>query len=781
VRTARGLAEADVAGPIGRAGRILVGDADAQLATRCAVAAAISLAATLGGVLLRGELQGYRVLLYFAAICLAAIRGGAGPGLLALALCAVAYRTDAVGLVARTWLDEADPLRRLVFFAGFAALGVWASSALREGYLHLHARRRRAERRAYGHRIAAELGVRALGESDLDALLGETLWAVQHALRCDAVTLLELLPDGSTLKLRGVAGIGRELLGRAFGPSDAPLAFHVLSTRELAVVDDLAAEPALASPLLLQHGITASLAAPVLASGPAGQSFGVIAAHHRGRSRLHFTAEDASFLQGAANVVGTAVVRLRAEERVREALASERFLADASRQLALSIDWHETLGRVAKLAVPFLGDWCLVVVVGPDGRPRSVVAEAADPARASAVRELLERYPIDPAAAHGVGRILRTGAPEIMPEATPEAFVTQQGPPGVVGLADAVVRREILARVGLRSYLGAPLTAGDRILGAIAFGIAEGPRRFLPQDLALAEALAQRCAMALENADLYRAAQQATRVREEVLAVVSHDLKMPLGALLLGSQMVERLAPPGRDGDDLRRAAGTVRRTAERMGRLIHDLVDVASIDAGRLSVHLAEHDANAIAREALDGAEAVAADRGVAIALSIRGEGPAAVPCDRDRMLQVLANLLSNAVQVSQPGARVGLEVAREPGEVVFTVRDAGPGIPAEDLPHVFEQWYRGAHARYPGSGLGLAIARAIVEAHHGRIWARSVEGEGSAFSFALPAAQPPDESIHGESERREGDSTDEGRSTDGGGSGPRGAVGGDTSAHAN
>ncbi|HEX9291172.1 MAG TPA: HAMP domain-containing sensor histidine kinase, partial [Anaeromyxobacteraceae bacterium] len=149
-------------------------------------------------------------------------------------------------------------------------------------------------------------------------------------------------------------------------------------------------------------------------------------------------------------------------------------------------------------------------------------------------------------------------------------------------------------------------------------------------------------------------------------------------------------------------------------------------------SVRLAECDGAAIAREAIEAVQGIAADRGVALAI----EGGAEVPvsCDKDRVLQVLSNLLSNAIQVTEAGGRVGVAVLAAEAEAVFTVSDTGPGIPAEDLAHLFERWYRGRRARYPGSGLGLAIARAIVDAHRGRIWADSKEGEGSAFSFALP-----------------------------------------------
>ena len=699
---------------------------------RYALAVALAAVATGAVALVGGTLRAYTAFISVGAVLLAGLRGGAGPGFVALALCAAAYAMQMGEPPSAAWLEEPDPVHRLAFFVGFAALGVWAASAAREGYRHTQARRRKAEARADAQRIAAELGVRALAEGDLDALLCETVAAVRRALHCDASSLLELQPDGESVRVRNGAGWARDAVGQVLARPEAPLAFRALAAREPLAVDDLASEPDIASSHLLQAGAASVLVAPIVAAGPGGRSFGVLTA--QSRVRRTFGADEASFLQAAANVIGTAVVRARSEERVRHTLEVERFLAEASRQLALSIDWHETLARVAKLAVPFMGDWSLVVVVDAEGRPRSVAAEVSDPARAAAVRELLERYPIDLDARHGVGHILRSGTAELMPEVPTGAFV--EGDRGT----GTPVRQEILERLGLRSYLGAPLAVGERILGAIAFGVADGPRRYGAEDLAVAQALAQRCASALENARLYRAAQEATRVREEVLAVVSHDLKTPLGALLMGAQVVVRLAPAGAAGDELRKAAATVRRTSERMGRLIHDLVDVASMEAGRLSLAPAQHDAAAVAREATEALQALASDRNVAVALEVHA--PVPLYCDRDRVLQALTNLLANALQVTPAGGSVRLAVRRDAAGAVFTVSDRGPGIPAEDLPHLFERWYRGRHPRYPGSGLGLAIARAIAEAHHGRIWVESEEGQGSAFSFAIPCPSSRDAS---------------------------------------
>jgi signal transduction histidine kinase len=705
LRTGSIASDRDALGRADRAWRLLVGHPDARAGLRYGIALGIALAAVAVVVTLHGETGGFRVMLYASAVALATLRGGAGPGLLVVAVCAVAFVVDDP---ASEWLEQPTPIHRLLLFVSFAALTVWGTGAMRDGLRQAQLRRRRAEARADAQRIAAELGVRALAEGNLDALLADTVAAVQRALRCDRVTLLELRPEGHLVPLRDTpGGAGARA---ALGPAEAPLAFHALAAREPVVGEE-------------ELGVASSLMAPVAAEGPAGRSFGVLGAHSL--TARTFTADEAAFLQTAANVVGTAVVRIRAEERARRTLESERFLAEASRQLALSIDWQQTVTRIARLALPFLGDWCLVVVVDPNGRPRTVIAETVQEERSAAVQDLLERYPIDLEAKHGVGRIVRTGEPELLPEVDPETFVTETN-------RESELRLEVLRRLGVVSYLAAPLRAGGRILGAIGFGIASGARRFGPEDLEIAQTLAQQCAAALDNAGLYRAAQEATRAREEVLAVVSHDLKTPLGALLMGAHMVERLAAPGSPGDELRRAATVVRRSADRMQRLIHDLVDVASMEAGRLSVQPAPQDAAALAREAVDAVQALAEDRGVVVAFE-----PADVPaveCDRDRVLQVLSNLLSNAIQVCEPGSRVAVSLASTGEEVVFKVADEGPGIPADDLPHLFDRWYRGQASRYPGSGLGLAIARSIVSAQGGSIWAESREGGGATFAFALP-----------------------------------------------
>ena len=406
----------------------------------------------------------------------------------------------------------------------------------------------------------------------------------------------------------------------------------------------------------------------------------------------------------------------------------ERFLALASQQLALSLEWEDTVQRVLRLAMPFLGDWCAVVEIGKDGRPRGVAVESVNPARAEGTRAILESYPIDLGAPHGIGRVLRTGEPELFPEASAEALVQPDAPGGDV-------RAEILSRASIRSYMAVPLAHGGRILGAIAFGVSESNRQFTPEDLALAMEMGRRCAVALENARLYREAREATRSREEVLSIISHDLQTPLGAIRLGVGLLRRLLRRGAPEGDVTRTADTIERAAERLGRLVQDLVDFARMERGKLTIRAQPEDIAAIASEAIDMVRSLAEETGVALSLDVP-EGLRAVSCDRHRIMQVLQNILGNALKVVPAGGAIRVVVRAAASEAVISVTDEGPGIHPEDLPHLFDRYWRGKRAGYEGTGLGLAIARGIVEAHGGRIWVESELGKGSTFSFSLPLA---------------------------------------------
>jgi signal transduction histidine kinase len=292
----------------------------------------------------------------------------------------------------------------------------------------------------------------------------------------------------------------------------------------------------------------------------------------------------------------------------------------------------------------------------------------------------------------------------------------------------------LLEGLQVNSSVVVPLRARDRTLGFISLMRAGSRNPFEPADLALAEELAARAAMAIDNALLYREAQGAVLSREEILAVVSHDLNNILSAMMGSTQLMLKAADEqGRQAD--KKGLYIVQRSAQRMARLIGDLLDAASLDAGVLALETASHDANSLIEEALDMEGPSAEQKG----LRLDGtplESPAEIVCDRSRIVQVLANLVSNALKFTERGSiHIGLK--RSAGQLVFEVRDTGNGIPEEQLNHVFDRYWSGKPSEGSGHGLGLHIARGIVEAHGGKIWVESQEGKGSAFFFSLPLVQ--------------------------------------------
>ena len=301
---------------------------------------------------------------------------------------------------------------------------------------------------------------------------------------------------------------------------------------------------------------------------------------------------------------------------------------------------------------------------------------------------------------------------------------------------------------GVRALAFVPIVQYGRLLGKFMV-YADRPRRFTARDLRIASTVAVHVGHAIQRridaGALARSlveeraarglADEAITAREEILSVVSHDLRNPLGAILLGAASLLGVDPGAKHAPRIRANAERIQRQAERMARLIEDLVDFAGIQAGRLAIDRGAYDPREIVGEASEMFEPIAVERGLRFAARLDPELPR-VDCDRERAVQVLSNLLSNAVKVTARGGEIAVGAERREADVVFWVRDSGPGIPAADLPLLFERYWRSATAQYKGAGLGLSIAKGIVEAHGCRIWAESALGAGSTFLFSLPPA---------------------------------------------
>jgi PAS domain S-box-containing protein len=412
-------------------------------------------------------------------------------------------------------------------------------------------------------------------------------------------------------------------------------------------------------------------------------------------------------LSGAVLVFQDIIELKRAENR-------QRFLSDAGVVLASSLERGETLAAVARLAVPSLADACVIDLFDEDGRVERLEPAIAD----SADRGLAAR--------------LRTLAPELDGESS-QAKALRTGRPLLV----ARVHLEEPARpdeVVPRSLMVVPLTARKRMLGAITFVGAESGTPYSEIDLAFAEAVARRAALAIDNAQLFAQAQAAIRARDELLALVSHDLGNPLGNIVMAASLLVQSLPVDAQGLRNRRHAGVIHHAAQRMKRLIEDLLDISSIEAGQLSVESRAQPAAALVEEALEMERPLATAKTLRFEAELPGEDFEVV-CDRGRILQVFANLIGNAIKFTPAGGSITVRAERRGPEAWFVVRDTGSGIPARQMPQLFNRFWQAEKTRRHGTGLGLSIAKGIVEAHGGRITVESQPGAGSSFAFSLPA----------------------------------------------
>ncbi len=284
--------------------------------------------------------------------------------------------------------------------------------------------------------------------------------------------------------------------------------------------------------------------------------------------------------------------------------------------------------------------------------------------------------------------------------------------------------------------LTADLAGRDgRKLGTIQLWDKKGESDFDEADEAILTQLAQLASVALENARLFKAATEATRARDDLVAIVSHDLRNPIHTIHMAASFLLDIAPATDRRLQARRQLEVIQRSATRANRLIQDLLDVARIQAGGLAVDPIPIDVKSLVHEAAEAATPLASASHLRVETEVPEPSPM-VSSDRERILQVFANLIGNAIKFTPKGGEIRIHAVCDSSEIRFVVADTGPGIPAEHLDHVFDRYWQAKSTAKLGTGLGLSIAKGIVEAHGGRIWVESPPNSGAQFNFTLPAA---------------------------------------------
>ena len=400
------------------------------------------------------------------------------------------------------------------------------------------------------------------------------------------------------------------------------------------------------------------------------------------------------------------------------------FLAEASRILGSSLDYETTLRNLARLAVPTLADFCVVDLAEDGERIHRVAVADIDPNREELVWRIARQHPLSVDSPLGYAKVISTGEPQWLPKVTDEVCLAV--PEGV--------DPEGIRSLKFRSFICVPLPVHGQILGSISLARSTPGRAYDSLDLALAEELARRAGLAVDHARLYRVSQQANRVKDEFLATLSHELRSPLSSALLCAQMLRRGIL---DEAKSKLALETIERKISLEVRLVDDLVDVARIASGKVSLDMESVDLASVVDHAVEGARSGADEQGVVLELRIN-DLEARVRGDEERLQQVMGNLLSNAIKFTPKGGAVEVTLERDGSQARITVRDTGIGISAKALPEIFDRFRQADTSltrKYGGLGLGLAIVRNLVELHGGDVTAESVgEGQGATFTLRLP-----------------------------------------------
>jgi PAS domain S-box-containing protein len=442
----------------------------------------------------------------------------------------------------------------------------------------------------------------------------------------------------------------------------------------------------------------------------------------------------------AAGDVIQAITVFRDVTADREAQERQRFLLRAADELTSSLDYEATLAAVARLAVPALADWCSVDIV-EEGDLKRLATAHVDPDKVSLVGELVRRYPPDPNSRNGVHEVIRTGQPQLMAHIPRELLRA---------VAVDEEHLKLIESLDLHSYLGVPLMVGGRVLGAISFVMAESHRVYDDDDLAFARGLADRAALAIENARLFREAERGraavaaqlaseerrrieaedqTRFAETFVGMLGHDLRNPLNAIVMTTRLLRRIAKAPNEVNAVERVSAS----AHRMSNMVGQLLDLTrSRLAGGITIERHSIDLCGVVSEVVD--ELRRAYPGRQISWNGGGGIPASV--DRDRLAQVVSNLVGNALEHGDPARPVTIGLAPADHWVQLSVHNHGRPVDPDRLPFLFEPFSRTMirGERSKGLGLGLFITQQIIAAHGGRIEVSSTAEHGTTFTVVLP-----------------------------------------------
>jgi len=444
----------------------------------------------------------------------------------------------------------------------------------------------------------------------------------------------------------------------------------------------------------------------------------------------------APILDADGSIVGGVVVLLDVD-RERRATEELRFLADVSSALHSTLDYRETLRKLARLAVPRFADWCAVDLVEPDGRLSRQESVHRDPQFQRKIETIVRNRNRSGVVPRPVLEVLRSGRPLLIPEITDAA------------LEDWAVdaeHMELLRALDLRSAMVVPIRGRDRTLGLMTFTTSESNWEYSAQDLALAEEVARRSASAIENAELFEAASEANRAKSDFLAVMSHELRTPLAAIMGYTELLQIGIPVPLPEQALHQVE-RIDNAARHQLQLVEEILTFSRLSAGEETVSNAPVDIAELIREATGFIRPAADRKDLGLELGFGEPGPVLLT-DPAKLRQILINLLFNAVQFTTEG-RISVRMSADEEHVIISVTDTGIGIEPVHHRRIFDAFWQvrqSSTREVGGTGLGLTVAQRMAQILGGEILVESEVGRGSTFTVRLPrqpASDPaPDDS---------------------------------------
>jgi PAS domain S-box-containing protein len=424
-------------------------------------------------------------------------------------------------------------------------------------------------------------------------------------------------------------------------------------------------------------------------------------------------------------LIGTAI-DISAQKMLQE---RQRFLSAVSKLLAVSLDLEQTLDHLVRIVLPDFADLCVIFLTRTDGRIERAATAHVDPAIEQRLRELHQSDSIDPHGPHLAAQTMRERRPLLYPPLSPEIIDETRSPEFDMAQPLALVPC---------SQIVVPLIAREHVIGAIFFGVTVSERIYNEHDVDLAQELADRAALSLENARLYREAQEAVRMRDAFLSIASHELRTPLTILMGQIQLLERRLRASQHLDPRNdRSITTVVNQAGRLNKLISALLDVSRLERDQLQLDVTSLDLRALLQQLVEVFRLDLMQHTLNLHVP---DDPVIIPGDELRLEQVFQNLIQNAIKYSPAGGNIEVHLGRHDRHAVVSIRDEGIGIPAADLSSLFSRFFRAGNVatkNIGGVGIGLFVVREIVQLHGGHIDVDSIENAGSTFTVSLPVAE--------------------------------------------